>query len=171
MRVSHSLSAELQLPAALCACFMDCFQPGISPAGLLQAGLSRLAVPTGHWCLLLPHRSEAVHGNRWLLLLFGVAVGRQTVPVHLSAMQPHNWLSEGREFISSREVASDLWAAGAPIEQTVAEYSTVATQAWPAACEVLEDILSSQLGRVQSTRCSLPLAATLCCYRLNSVYF
>lgn len=115
-----------------------------------------------HWALVPPpaHRSEAVHGNRWLLLLFGVAVGRQTVPVHLSAMQPHNWLSEGREFISSREVASDLWAAGAPIEQTVAEYSTVATQAWPAACEVLEDILSSQLGRVQSTRCSLPLAAT-----------
>lgn len=141
-----------------------------SPAGLLQARLSCLAVPAGRWCVL-PRRSEAVHGNRWLLLLFGVAVWRQTVPARLSAMQPHNCLSQGREFISSREVASDPRAAGAPTEQTVAEYSTVAAQAWPAAWEALEDILSGRLDKVQSTPCSLLLAATLCCYHLNSVYF
>ena len=80
----------------------------------------------------LPHKDQKESMGItvfWLLLLFGVAVQRQAVLSHLASMQPHNCLFRGREFISFCEVALDLWAAGASIEQTVAEYSTVAIQA------------------------------------------
>lgn len=65
----------------------------------------------------------------WLLLLVGVAARRQAVLTRLASMRPHNCLSRGREFISCCEVASDLRAAGASIEQTHAEYSVVAVPA------------------------------------------
>lgn len=79
----------------------------------------------------LPHKDqkESMGIAVFWLLLFGVSVQRQPVLTHLASMQPHNCLFRGREFISLCEVALGLWAAGASIEQTVAEYSTVTIQA------------------------------------------
>lgn len=62
----------------------------------------------------------------WLLFLFGVAMQRHGRVTHLASMQPHNCLFRGREFISFCGVASALRAAGASIQQTVAEYSAAA---------------------------------------------
>jgi len=90
-----------------------------------------LLYPPNADAAFLPHKDQKESMGIavfWLLLLFGVAVQRQPVLTHLASVQPHNCLFRRREFINFCEVALDLWAAGASIEQTVAEYSAVAIQ-------------------------------------------
>lgn len=80
----------------------------------------------------LPHKDQKESMGIavfWLLLLFGVAVAKAGWAYSSAFNAVTQSLFRGREFISFCEVALDLWAAGASIEQTVAEYSTVAIQA------------------------------------------
>lgn len=79
----------------------------------------------------LPHKDQKESMGIavfWLLLLFGVAVAKAGWAYSSAFNAATQCFFRGREFISFCEVALDLRAAGASIEQTVAEYSTVAIQ-------------------------------------------
>lgn len=88
-----------------------------------------------HLMLTLLSCPTRIRRNPWESLssgscfCLGWLLQRQAGLTHLPSMQPHNASSEEGNSLSFCEVALDLWAAGASIEQTVAEYSTVAIQA------------------------------------------
>lgn len=131
--MSCSLSAKFLAFSCFICIFWRLLPTWENPVRSLQ-GKAELNSHT-HLMLTLLSCPTGIRRNPWESLssgscfCLGWLLQRQAGLTHLPSMQPHNRLFRGREFISFCEVALDLWAAGASIEQTVAEYSTVAIQA------------------------------------------